>query len=136
MINAPSIRRQRKTQVAQETVAMEWAQINDCEVVIVTKDNKWLHVIDEATGNDPFAETMSGLGSKVTTRQLLDAAFFAGVAAANPVAVGRRRSLPRYVREVIGFYCLTSATPPLLRELAVRFHEAGRTDLEKFALRF
>lgn len=115
---------------------MEWAQINASEVVVVTEDHKWLRPIDATDVQDPFAETMTGPGSKATTRQLLDAAWCAGVAAVNPSCETRRRSLPRYVRELIGSYYLTSASPRLLREMASRFREAGRSDLEKFASRF
>jgi hypothetical protein len=130
--NAVSTRRPYDSPPFQE---LEWARINDHEVVIVTKDNKWLREI-AIHGDDPFSETMSGPGSKATTRQLLDAAFCAGVGTVNPVCVSRERSLLRYVREVIGSYYLTSTTPPLLRELANRFQTAGRSDLEKFARRF
>lgn len=115
---------------------MEWAQINDNEMLVVTQDDKWLREVDATDGGDPFAETMSGPGSKSTTRQLLDAAWCAGLAAANPHSVSPRRSLPRYVRELIGSYYLTSASPQLLREMANRFQEAGRGDLETFARRF
>ena len=114
----------------------QWAQINDKQVIVATPDRKCLRTLDTASGQDPYATPMTGPGDKVTTRQLLDAAWCAGMAAARPSGEPLRRSLPRYVRELIGSYFLTSATPKLLREMGERFTAMNRPDLALFATRF
>src|ERR1051325_784566 len=117
-------------------VQVEWAQINDRQVVVATEDRMWVHELDQNGEQDPFAEPMDGPGSLATTRQLLEAAWCAGFPGADSNRVAPRKSLPRYVWELIGFYHSTSNTPQTLTEAAARFREADRSDLDTFARRF
>jgi hypothetical protein len=126
----------RRSANESQPVPVEWAQINDHHMVVVTKDRNWILVLDKVSGRDPFAEPMSGPGDKATTRQLLDAAWSAGMEAGELMDAPISRSLPRYVRELVNSYFLTSATPKLLREMAGRFHDMGRHDLAMFARHF
>lgn len=115
---------------------VEWAQINDWQVVVAAKDNMWIHELDQDEEQDPFAQPMSGPGSLATTRQLFDAAWCAGFMAAENNRPAPQTSLPRYIWELIGYYHSTSNTPKALTEAAARFRDVGRTDLETFARRF
>jgi pyrroloquinoline quinone (PQQ) biosynthesis protein C len=121
---------------AEPSLHVEWAQINDRQVVVTTADKMWVHELDQNREADPFAEPMEGPGSLETTRQLLEAAWCAAFMAAGNNRPAPRKSLPRYVWDLIGYYHSTSNTPITLTEAAARFRAADRADLEAFARRF
>jgi hypothetical protein len=121
---------------AGSKVEVEWAKINDRQAVVATADQMWIRDIFQDGAPDPFAEPMSGPGSEATTRQLLDAAWCAGLMAAKSGQPAPRKTLRGYTWEVVGMHHSTAATPKLLTEAAARFRAAGRADLEIFAERF
>ena len=112
---------------------IEWARIAPDKVVVATTNRSWLHRLDHARIDDPFARPMVGAGSVVTTRKLLD-----GTVAAAGSAVSSSRRPPaltrtQWVWRLASAYHLTHSYPPLIEEAAWRFEKMGRKNLSQWA---
>lgn len=108
---------------------IEWAGLTPELVLISTPERQWVHR-NRAWG--PFARPMTGPGSKVTTRGLLDGAARMGWAAASRQPEPPLTQL-RWAYRLCGFYLTTHATPPLISEAAARFKASSRPELIAWA---
>ena len=124
---------ERSQQDAPLSVAeMEWARIAPDKVVVATANRTWLHRIDPARNDDPFAQPMVGVGSVATTRKLLDGviAYAATVSSSlRPPALTRTR----WVWRLAGAYHSSRHTSRLMEEARERFAASGRMSLSQWA---
>jgi hypothetical protein len=111
---------------------MEWVRIAPDKVVVATANRAWLHRLDPARNDDPFAQPMVGVGSVATTKRLLDGviAYAATVSSSlRPPALTRTR----WVWRLAGAYHSSHHTSRLMEEAAQRFAASGRKSLAQWA---
>jgi hypothetical protein len=120
--------------VITSLIDIEWACIAPDKVVVATADRAWLHRLDSAESDDPFAQLMLGVGSVATTRKLLDGAIAAAKSAVSSRVRPPALSRTRWVWRLAALYHMTHSTVPLMEEAAQRFFAAGRRRLARWAV--
>ena len=110
-------------------MGIEWAALASGMTVVSTAERSWVHT---SILRSPFARPMTGPGSLLTTRNLLDAAVKLGWAAARRIPEPPF-TVSQWVYRLAGFYQTTHATPLLMREAAERFARADRFPLAWWA---
>lgn len=111
---------------------MEWVRIAPDKVVVATANRAWLHRLDPARNDDPFAQPMVSVGSIATTKKLLDGviAYAATVSSSlRPPVLTRIR----WVWRLAGAYHSSRHTSRLMDEARKRFAASGRKSLAQWA---
>ncbi|WP_169153761.1 hypothetical protein [Brasilonema bromeliae] len=93
---------------------IQWARITPDKVVVATANRTWLHQLDPARSDDPFAQQMVSAGSVETTRRLLEGAVASAHRAVSPSNEPPTLSPRRWVWRLAGSYHLNRCTPQLL----------------------
>jgi hypothetical protein len=110
----------------------EWAQIAPDKVIVATETRAWLYQ-SRSTG-DRFTQPMSGAGSILTTRKLLDGAIAAAQRTVNSHVRPPALTATRWVWRLAGAYHLCHVYPPLIEKAAKKFAEADRYVLAQWAI--
>lgn len=120
--------------------ALQWVELAPGLVIVADDRQSWLHGPSGFSTGDPFDEEMTGEASLESTRNLLEGALAVGIRRAQALAMmtmpEKRPALTvaRWLWQLAANYRTTHATPPTMQAAAERFREAGRRDLEAYAL--
>lgn len=139
--NSPISFRINQTSFAENrsnSPTVEWARISPNKVIVASSERAWL--LEDTDQNVPtnsstqyFTQSMEGVGSIATTRQLLDGAIAAAKYAVNSDVRPPALTAKRWIWRLAGAYHLTHPAPQLFKEAARRFALKGHSMLADWA---
>ena len=121
-----------KEQVDYDLANAEWAHIAPGKVVVATNERAWVY--QPSSKDDRFARSMTGVGSKATTRKLLDTAIAAAKQAVESEVRPPELTSIRWVWRLASAYHLTHSVPQLMEAAAGGFAANHHSRLEAWAL--
>ncbi|AUB35503.1 Thiaminase [Nostoc flagelliforme CCNUN1] len=115
-------------------VDIEWARIAPDKVIVASADRVYLHQLNCANSDDPFAQQMNNVGKVATTRKLLDGIIAFVKSSVLPKTNSPALNPTRWVWRLAGLYHLCCPTQELMEKASENFALKGRKSLSQWAI--